>query len=650
MSKWRNSKYGSEHPDPEQPERAIVWVFVALIALMLVLVSAATALAENNHLDQFGPVDTVEMIFYPFLPQGELIDGLVPSYGSITVQNLEDADVRIWAFTDAEFEPEGALGTYVLPPNGSITLSASALGLESPGSPVVVAGVFRSIWEADSALVEDEINTKCPGPSHAPSNEGWIDTCKPSIAGIAKLSTPEPLVGLTGNQTSAAHISVDGYNAISAQDVAWGSQSEFCDAIVANWPDDCSGIGTYEPFGYGVGFVFDGHSYLPVVQTNSGWNTEIRISNIDPSVWAGQVNVTLIASNQQGHASSEEHKITFEETLRPGESWALDLRANGVPEGWVGSAHITSNVGVVAYAARFKASDVMLMINVAAPSSWATTSPGTEFQSTDGNADLVHFHGYRYEMHAPLVFREYHGWNTGISIANIDEMTNQVTVTWFDGEGSIRGVDVRTVPPQGQTYVYLPSTGDVSPGGRNGWVGSVTLSAGAPFHATVDQIKYETGEAMSYMATAAGARVAAEDDSLEPVSTTLALPLMQKGRADSFGDTSGIQLFNPDPSGAVDIEVRFYSQIGDLLSPTTSEPVRATVPARGYYTIYAADLTEMISNTTGTARVDVVGGTGQVFGVSNSVNYAVAGDGSVAFNLVNSFGQYRFPTSQTVLP
>jgi hypothetical protein len=650
MSKWRNSRYEPGYPNLQWPKRAFVWFSAALIALTVALVSAAVVVAEDEHLDQFGPVDTVEMIFYPFLPHGEMIGQRGSWHGSITVQNLEDADVRIWAFSDAAFAPESALGTYVLSPNGSITLSASALGLEAPGSPVVIAGAFRSIWEADPAVVDDAINTKCPGPSHAPPGDGWIDTCKPSIAGIAKLSAPEPLIGPTGNRTSEAHITVDGYNAIPAQDVAWGSQSDFCDAIVANWPDECSGIGTYEPFGYGVGFVFDGHSYLPVVQTNSGWNTEIRISNIDPSVWAGQVNVTLIASNQQGHSSGEDYKITFEETLRPGESWALDLRAHGVPDGWVGSAHITSNVGVVAFAARSRPSDDMLMINVAAPSSWATTSPGTEFQSVEDNAEFVHSHASRYEMHAPLVFREYHGWNTGISIANIDEMTNQIAITWFDGEGSIRSVDVRTVPPQGQTYVYLPSTGDLSPGVQNGWVGSVTLSAGAPFHATIDQIKYETGEAMSYMATAAGAQAPAEATSPEPGSSTLALPLMQKGRIDGFGDTSGIQLFNPASSGAVDIEVRFYSPIGDLLSPTTSEPIRATVPARGYYTIYAADLTEMIPNTTGTARVDVVGGTGQVFGVSNSVNYAVGRDGSAAFNLVNMYGQYRFPVSQTVLP
>lgn len=625
---------------------------VAVVAVLaLILMGASTALADEDHLDQFGPVDTVEMIFYPFLPSGEFIDGTGPFSGTITVQNIEDADVRIWVLTDAGFDPDQALGTYVLPPNGAITLSSASLGLEDTGSPLVVAGVFRSIWEAADDVLEDAIDDACESPSDgATGGEGWIYTCKPALAGIARLSAPEPLTGATGNRTSSAHLSVDGYNAIPAQDVAWGSQSDFCNAIVANWPEDCSGIGTYEPFGYGVGFVFDGHSYLPIVQTNSGWNTEIRISNVDPSASAGQINVTLTASNQQGHASSAEHKITFEETLQPGQSWALDLRDYGVPDGWVGSAHITSNVGVVAYAARIKPADDMLMINVAAPSSWATTSPGSELQSAGDTAEPAHVGGERFRMHAPLVFREYYGWSTGISIANIDEATNRVTITWYDGDGSMRAVDMRTIPARGQEYVYVPAV--TTSGGLfdPGWTGAVTITGDQPFHATVDQVKYETGEAMSYMATAAGARASDSQHAPGFSADSLVLPLIQKGELDGSGDMSGIQLFNADPTGAVDIEVSVYSQTGKLLPPTNFAPIQTTVSAQSHYTVYTAGLPDMTPNTAGTAVVEVVGGTGQLFGVSNIVNYAVEGDGSAAFNLVNSYGQYRFPVSQTELP
>lgn len=620
---------------------------VCLFALVLV---AREGVAQEAQVDQFGQVDTVEMIFYPFLPNGELIDTTGPWYGSITVQNVDDADVRIWVFPDAGFEPNQALGTYVLPPNGAITLSAASLGLQDSGSSLVVAGMYRSIWDAEPDLVEDAINEACGvSLSGQQGADGWVATCKPAIAGIARLTAPEPPSGATGNRTGEAHLTVDGYNAIPAQDVAWGSQSAFCDAIVAGWPDECSGIGTYEPLGYGVGFVFDGHSYLPVVQTNSGWNTELRISNVDPSVWAGQVNVTLIPSSEDGHDDSAEDTITFERALRPGESWSLDLRANGVPDGWVGSAHITSNVGVVAYAARVKPADDMLMINVAAPSTWATTSPGGELQSAGDTGEFAQFSS-PFQMHAPLIFRDYFGWNTGISIANIDEAANRVTITWYDAGGSIRGVDSRTIPAQGQEYLYIPSSVDQSIEDVTGWVGSVTLSADAPFHATVDQVKYETGEAMSYMATAAGARAPDNPDAQPYDADSLALPLVQKGRLDGSGDTSGIQLFNPGFAGPVDVEVRYYSQVGDLLPPTNYAPIRTTIRPGGHYTIYTMNQSGMIPESTGIARVEVTDGTGQVFGVSNAVNYNVQGDGSTAFNLVNSYGQYRFPVSQTELP
>jgi hypothetical protein len=621
------------------------------IGLVLFLIGPGVAgVSADEHFDQFDAVDMVEMIFYPFVPHGEMIDGTGPWYGSITIQNVEQHDVKIWAFTDAGFDPDNALGTYVLAPGGAITLSASALGLEEPGAPVVIAAVFRAVWEADEADRIDQTEAICDVPSSsAGAANVWVYTCKPSIAGVVRMATPELMAGPTGNRTTPAHLVVDGYNAVPAQDVSWGSQSEFCAAVWGGFVDLCNGIGTYEPLGYGVGFVFDGHSYLPIVQTNSGWNTVLHISNIDPSVWSGQVNVTLIASIQQGHAASAEHKIAFERNLRPGESWVLDLKAEGIPDEWVGSAHITSNVGVVANASRIKPEANMLMTNVSAPSLLASTSLGTEEQTqfssfTDVNLDYQFVGQEEFEMYGPLVFLDYNGWNTGISIANIGEMTNTITATFYSPSGSVIGVDQRTVAPQGQEYIYLPARQNLDL--SEGWVGSVVLSAPFAFHATIDQVKYSTGEAMSYMATAAGARSVPSGNPW-PDADFLALPLFQKGQLDGSGDTSGIQLFNSSADGPVDVEIEFRSQVGNLIAPTQGAPVQVTIPPRGNYTVYSMSLSEMAPNTAGTVIVRVVGGAGHLVGVSNTVNYAVDGDGSTAFNLVNTFGQYRFPVSQT---
>jgi hypothetical protein len=91
-------------------QRALGGLLVFGLATGLFAAIHLSAIAEEGGLDQFGPVDTVEMVFFPFVPQGEMIDEIGPWYGSITVQNLEDADVRIWVFTDAAFDPEQALG------------------------------------------------------------------------------------------------------------------------------------------------------------------------------------------------------------------------------------------------------------------------------------------------------------------------------------------------------------------------------------------------------------------------------------------------------------------------------------------------------------------------------------------------------------
>jgi hypothetical protein len=583
------------------------------------------------------------------VPNGQLIGDAGPWHGSVTVQNLEEHDVIIWALPDAGFDPENAYGTYVIAPGGAITLSAAQLELDEPGSPVVIAAVFRAIWEADVEEQHDVADRICGSPSLIGPGDVWVYTCKPSIAGVAKMAAPEPKSGPTGNRTGAAHVSVDGYNAIPAQDVAWGSQSEFCAALWGGWPDQCSGVGSYDPLGFGIGFQFDGHSYLPIVQTNSGWNTLLHVSNIDPSAWSGQVNVTLIATEQVASPGSGSDSIALERTLRPGETWTIDLKEEGIPEGWIGSAHITSNIGVVASALRFKPETGMLMTNVSAPSLLATTSLGTEEQGEyqaagDGALEYQRVGQASVEMYAPLVFLDFNGWNTGISIVNIAEMTNAVTATFYGPDGNVYWADQLTIAPQGQRFIHLPAPeeSDVD----TGWVGSLVLSAPFEFHAAIDQIKYSTGEAMSYMATATGARAESSGDPW-PNADTLSLPLLQKGQLDGSGDTSGIQLFNASMAGPVDVEIEFRSQIGNVIPPTQTAPLRMTIPPMGSQTIHAMDLGEMTPNTAGTATVRATGGEGQLVGVSNLVNYAVESDGSTAFNLVNSFGQYRFPVSQT---
>src|SRR5699024_1833821 len=137
------------------------------------------------------------------------------------------------------------------------------------------------------------------------------------------------------------HTTVDGYPAIPLTDVAWGSQRDFCYDDYDKGQNLCDGSGFFA-----AGAGFDGHSYLPIVQTNSDWNTELYLSTVDlTGVTAAQVNVTLIATDQQGYAASAEHKLTEALTIMPGHTVRMNIE-DWVGPDWVGSAHITSTVGI----------------------------------------------------------------------------------------------------------------------------------------------------------------------------------------------------------------------------------------------------------------------------------------------------------------
>ena len=92
--------------------------------------------------------------------------------------------------------------------------------------------------------------------------------------------------------------------------------------------------------------------------------------------------------------------------------------------------------------------------------------------------------------------------------------------------------------------------------------------------------------------------------------------------------------------------ISFYQPSGALAAPTLNAPYEITLGALNTATIYTMDFSEMSAGFQGSAQVVPVAGAGVVFGVSNNVNYDVAGDGSAVYNAVNSWGQFRLYCSQ----
>jgi hypothetical protein len=518
--------------------------------------------------------------YFPFVPNGEMIGGTGPWYGSISVQNLENAPVHVWVGPVGPFDPADYFGFAVLAGKASTTFSIQSLGIAAPGAPVAVHAVRSSVWQArGSASLINSV-----------AEDGLLNG--PNVVATLKQSSPNPLQH--GTWSAQWHHSVDGYAAIPEADAGWGELSASC----ADRVDDLNRC-PHVDLVPGA----DGHSYLPIAQTNNAWNTILYVTNVEASVdEETDVGVELVpmdGSGGEGWVGSQ--------PLEPGETWKIDVQALVGTE-WVGSVRIHSEAGVIATAARHKASTRMLLTNTSVATMQADSR-----------------HGYR--LIAPLTYIKYLGWNTGFSMSNQSDQENRIRVRFFDVDGNQVDQADHTIAPHGQEILYLPSM--VNSGALDGWIGSVILESrdGRPFTAAVDQVNYSSGAAMSYVL---GSRGTTASSATYPIG----LPLLQKGdESGQAGDGTGIQLFNADASQSVQVAVSVYSRDGFLVSPGNNEPLQVEIGPRGSATVYTPNLPWIPEEFTGSAMVEVIGGGGQVFGVANTVNYHVDGDGAVAFPL-----------------
>jgi hypothetical protein len=371
------------------------------------------------------------------------------------------------------------------------------------------------------------------------------------IAGVQKQSAP--VVQADVARTGALHTIVDGYTGLTEHQV-------------------------------------DNAVVVPIVQTNSNWNSILRITNLHSSA-STAFEIRLYSTGGEFHS--------FHEVLTgPGQTVSFDLLQNGVEDGFIGSAFVGGGVNVGVVVERVKNQSSMLIINSA--------------RSVEAESDT---------QYGALVFRNWHGWNTGISVVNLSTQMNTVTIDYYGMDGSDVGSQQMTLMPSGMDFVYSPSGL-----GSDGVVASAVISGTHPFHASVDEVKYTSvspvrGLAMSYI--------------VEPHAATsgeaLALPLFQKGNSDgSSGDTSGIQLFNPTDD-QVTAHVWFFNQDGNLVAPQSD----IVIAGKHGVTVYAPEVAGLPVNFTGSAVVGVASGDGAVVAVSNGVNYAVPNDGSLSANLVH---------------
>jgi hypothetical protein len=474
-------------------------------------------------------------IYFPWVPNNTPLGSLGPFYGTVTIQNLESEEVTVYYKATDDGELDDLNEFDDLVLDGRASVTLSA---EDLGVPAGGSGV---IVRAETVDGEDPA----------------------VIAGVQKQAAPvAPAVPVLEATTSAAHHTVGGYTGLTDWDID--------DTVV-----------------------------LPIVQTNTGWNTLIRVTNFAQGSEDADVEVTLYPAGGGATWSTDFN-------LSAGETETIDLLGSGIAPGWVGSAVIESEALVAAVAERHKPVTSMLIMNTSKP------TPIAELMDVNGTT-----------QYAPLVFNDYNHWNTGISIANLSSEENDVTITYFDDEGDEVGSDDVTIPANGMNFVYTPAPEEND---ESGFVGSAIIEGTHPFVGSVDEVKYlgdddDTGHAMSYMVTA----------DLIGIGESLALPLAQRGvLATGMGDTTGIQLFNPTDHSVI-VWIWFVNQNGVQVSLL---PLAVAVGSMESHTVYAFDLAALPDDFYGSAIVRVVGGAGGITAASNNVNYAVQFDGSAAFNLV----------------
>jgi hypothetical protein len=341
--------------------------------------------------------------------------------------------------------------------------------------------------------------------------------------------------------------------------------------------------------------------FLPIAQTNNNWNTLIRVSNFDPA-FGTQIDLTLHPAGGGAPLGP------FSNPAFQGDTVTFDLLDLGVPPEWVGSAEITSDperqIGAVAE--RIKVETNMLLMNTSRSAEQPVSSSGF----------------------APLIFRDWNFWNTGVSIGNSSDDPNDVTITFYDIDGVEVFNDSTTIAPKGMEFFYLPA-GDGEP-----FLGSAIVQGSQPLYGAVDEVKYfgddgDTGHAMSYMLNPG--RSAREGDAL-------AFPFYARGNAQTGShDTSGIQIWNIG-GGAAEVEVMFYEWNG---TPALAQPDSFVLEPWESRTLYSLDYEELPVNVGaigfyGSAVVRNVHpglpGESGLIGVMNLVNYDVQYDGSATYN------------------
>ncbi|MGA7673214.1 MAG: hypothetical protein WBW04_22545, partial [Nitrolancea sp.] len=216
---------------------------------------------------------------------------------------------------------------------------------------------------------------------------GWV-TLNPYIMGPHQLSDFSPEDIRLPAPGGAVKIEATGCTLAVAVKQAAGSFEQ------APWSSGATVITGYTGIP-GVDAASNPDWILPIVQTNNGWDSYLRVSNYD-SLNAKNIKVDVFPFHNGGGSGAP----IFTETIavQAGHTQTIDMLDALDDSGFVGFARVTSDGNIAAMVQREKASTGMSMLNVAS----SYESGEASIQSVGPNA-----------LQAPIIFNAYNGWNTG---------------------------------------------------------------------------------------------------------------------------------------------------------------------------------------------------------------------------------------------
>ena len=146
-----------------------------------------------------------------------------------------------------------------------------------------------------------------------------------------------------------------------------------------------------------------------------------------------------------------------------------------------------------------------------------------------------------------------------------------------------------------------------------------------PVIAAIDEVKYETIEGLSYIASGVA-------------QTDAAIPMVfRENLDDGPHDNSGINVSNLNLDAPQDVHITLVDKTG---AEILDQPIVLTLPAGGSNYIYLPFIDTIPPGTLASVRITSSDPAGFV-AISNDINYVVIGDGSVVFSAGGTSGYYR---------